>query len=82
MKRQSLRELATELGVSHSYLSQVIHRRRPASERVAQALAELLSGKQVVSNVSGNGEWARQDLNLRPIGYEPTALTPELRARV
>ena len=26
--------------------------------------------------------WARQDSNLRPIGYEPTALTPELRARV
>ena len=25
--------------------------------------------------------WARQDLNLRPSGYEPPALTPELRAR-
>ena len=25
--------------------------------------------------------WARQDLNLRPIDYESTALTTELRAR-
>ena len=25
--------------------------------------------------------WARQGSNLRPIGYEPTALTTELRAR-
>ena len=25
--------------------------------------------------------WARQDLNLRPGGYEPLALTTELRAR-
>jgi hypothetical protein len=47
MKRQkSLRQLATELGVSHSYLSQVLHGKRPASDRVAQAL----NGKQVVSN--------------------------------
>ena len=26
--------------------------------------------------------WARLDLNQGPIGYEPTALTAELRARV
>ena len=25
--------------------------------------------------------WARRESNPRPIGYEPTALTPELRAR-
>gem|GEM_PF-6419962 len=25
--------------------------------------------------------WVRQELNLRPIGYEPTALTTELRTR-
>ena len=25
--------------------------------------------------------WGWQDLNLRPIGYEPTALTPELQPR-
>ncbi len=26
--------------------------------------------------------WARRESNPRPIGYEPTALTPELRALV
>ena len=28
-----------------------------------------------------NEKWARQDSNLRPTGYEPDALTAELRAR-
>jgi hypothetical protein len=27
-------------------------------------------------------KWARQDSNLRPTGYEPAALTTELRARI
>ena len=45
MKRQkSLRQLARELGVSHSYLSQVNHGKRPASDRVASFLGQ--SGKQ------------------------------------
>ncbi len=43
---KSLRQLAVELGVSHSYLSQVLHGKRPASDRVAQAL----SGKQLLTN--------------------------------
>ena len=34
MEKQSLRAIAKELGVSHSYLSQVIHGKRPASEKV------------------------------------------------
>ena len=34
MKRKSLRQLANELGVSHSYLSQVKHGKRPASAKV------------------------------------------------
>jgi len=37
-KQKSLRQLAKELGVSHSYLSQVLHGKRPASERVQKAL--------------------------------------------
>ncbi len=28
----------------------------------------------------GNSQWARQDSNLQPIDYEPTALTVELQA--
>jgi len=38
MKEKSLRQLAKELGVSHSYLSQVKHGKRPASEKVQEAL--------------------------------------------
>ncbi|MFC2066270.1 helix-turn-helix domain-containing protein [Chloroflexota bacterium] len=34
MKHKSLRQLAKEMGVSHSYLSQVRHGKRPASDRV------------------------------------------------
>ncbi len=37
-KQKSLRQLAKELGVSHSYLSQVLHGKRPASEKVQEAL--------------------------------------------
>ncbi len=48
-KQQSLRELAREIGVSHAYLSQVMHGKRPVSEKVRQAL----SGKQVVSKPGG-----------------------------
>ena len=37
-KQKSLRQIAKELGVSHSYLSQVLHGKRPASEKVQEAL--------------------------------------------
>ncbi|MFC1911094.1 helix-turn-helix domain-containing protein [Chloroflexota bacterium] len=49
-KQKSLRQQARELGVSHSYLSQVRHGKRPPSDRVAQAL----NGKQMVSNTEAN----------------------------
>ena len=44
MRQKSLRQLAKELGVSHSYLSQVRNGKRPPSEKVV-----IKSGKQVVS---------------------------------
>ncbi len=50
MKGKSLREVARELGVSHSYLSQVIHGKRPASEKVAYTLG--LIGVIVLKMVS------------------------------
>jgi transcriptional regulator with XRE-family HTH domain len=50
MKKKSLRQQAKELGVSHSYLSQVLHGKSPPSDRVAQAL----NGKQMVSNIEAN----------------------------
>jgi len=56
-KQKSLRQLATEIGVSHSYLSQVLHGKRPASDRVTQELIQelqALNGKQMVSNTEAN----------------------------
>ncbi len=43
-KQQSLRSLAKELGVSHSYLSQVRHGKRPASNKVVSKMVS--SGNQ------------------------------------
>jgi transcriptional regulator with XRE-family HTH domain len=49
-KQKALRQLSMELGVSHSYFSQVLHGKRPPSDRVAQAL----NGKQMVRNIEAN----------------------------
>ena len=38
MKQKSLRQLAKELGVSHSYLSQIRHGKRPASAKVVSKM--------------------------------------------
>ena len=47
MKRnKSLRQLAKELGVSHSYLSQIKNGKRPASQKVVSKV--ISSGKQIV----------------------------------
>ena len=49
-KEKSLRQLARELGVSHSYLSQVKHGKRPVSEKIQKAIDTLT----VVSNNEAN----------------------------
>jgi transcriptional regulator with XRE-family HTH domain len=49
MKQKSLRQLAREIGVSHSYLSQVKHGKRPASEKVVSKMVS--SGKQSLAYV-------------------------------
>ena len=36
---------------------------------------------KLVKTFGARWKWALQDSNLGPIGYEPTALTAELRAR-
>ncbi len=41
---KSLRQLAKELGVSHSYLSQVRHGKRPASSKVVSKMVSILPG--------------------------------------
>lgn len=56
MEHKSLRQLAKELGVSHSYLSQVQHGKRPASKKVVSMVSN--SGKQ-------NGPDLATELTLR-----------------
>ena len=41
MNNQSLRQLAKQLGVSHSYLSQVKHGKRPASSKVVSKMVSI-----------------------------------------
>ena len=55
-KQKSLRALARELGVSHSYLSQVMHGKCPASEKVASALVSNFEASFVTSNPLGGME--------------------------
>ena len=58
MESKSLRAIAKELGVSHSYLSQVINGKRPASEKVLTTL--LTSGLMKSRNSSYNERtWQR-----------------------
>ncbi len=54
MKQKSLRQLAKELGVSASYLSQVRHGKRPPSDKVFGVLSTLSLGvKQSAEIISG-----------------------------
>ncbi len=50
---------------------------------ILPSLALLVIWETVEPNPELNAKdwwWARRESNPRPIGYEPTALTPELRA--
>lgn len=39
-----------------------------------------MAGTDQIQSLAPCDWWARQELNLRPNGYEPSALTTELRA--
>ena len=61
MESKSLRAIAKELGVSHSYLSQVINGKRPASEKVLTTL--LTSGLMKSGKSSYNDSaWQRSSV--------------------
>ena len=77
MKQKSLRTIATELGVSPSYLSQVMRGKRPASEKVCLTLERHLSVnvKQSVKQLVGGRDYTYQPLNRgwrERMGVEPT----------
>ena len=46
MKTKSLRQLAKEMDITHSYLSQVIHEKRPASSQVVSKMVSILSNSK------------------------------------
>ncbi len=49
-----LRQMAKELGVSHSYLSKIKHGKRPASSRIEVSLHKVVSNShKLVSNNTG-----------------------------
>ena len=56
MKQKSLRQLAREMGVSPSYLSQIRHGSRPASQKVLNMLSSVKQNvKQEVDTHIANG---------------------------
>ena len=69
MNEKSLRQLAKELGVSHSYLSQVKHGKRPASAKVVSKVVSKMvsSGKHYfldtdTQNSYNNPTWQRSSV--------------------
>ena len=80
MKGKSLRQLAMELGVSASYLSQVMNGERPASAKV---LTTLLTSSLLESDFLGynNAYWQRssgvEQRTHKPLvgGSNPPAVT-------
>ena len=88
MKQKSLRQLAKELGVSHSYLSQIQHGKRPASQKVVSKLVSKLvsNGKHYfldtdTQNSYNNHSWQRSSVveqrTHKPlvVGSNPSAAT-------
>ena len=84
VKQKSLRQLATELGVSHSYLSQIQHGKRPASQKVVSKLVS--NGKHrfldtETLNSYNNPSWQRSSVveqrTHKPlvVGSNPSAAT-------
>ena len=75
-KDKSLRQLAKELGVSASYLSQVGHGKPSSIAWLGDKLRnyEASVKQESIKQTDEHNNWARQDSNLRPTGYEPAAL--------
>ncbi len=69
MKQKSMRQLAKELGVSHSNLSQVKHGKRPASVKVVSKMVSTGKhnvGQKAASHtgfMTPNTWWAILDSN-------------------
>ena len=73
MKAKSLRQIARELGVSPSYLSQVRHGKRPASAKVLSILGQ--SVKQDIKQISCAEGGIRTHTPLRETDFKSAAST-------
>ncbi len=80
-KQKSLRQIAREIGVSESYLSQVIHGKRPASQKV---ISKLDTG--MISNLKhkdGGSVWGSnppKTFLMPPDGFEVREAHRDLNA--
>ena len=72
MKEKSLRQQAKELGVSHSYLSQVKHGKRPASEKVVSKMVSNSKYMNVdeITNIRYNQAYAGESSSGRTADSE------------
>ena len=61
----------------------ITHRGQPSFAKAPEGilLRDFRHGKSCEARQREAGWWAREDSNLQPSGYEPLALTIELRAR-
>ena len=72
-QRKSLRQIAKETGVSHAYLSQVLHGKRPASDKVQEALKMV----SMVSKYEANSDLKSSALK-RCVGSRPSPGTTKI----
>ena len=70
-KKMSLRQIAREIGVSESYLSQVIHGKRPASQKVISSLnVKMISTLKQKGGGSVWGSNPPETFLMPPDGFE------------
>ena len=80
MEQKSLRQLAKELGVSASYLSQVRNGKRPASHKVLSMLSNFRQDGGSITHdlASETAVAARRAHNPEVVGSNPTPATKSL----
>ncbi len=73
MKQKSLRQMARELGVSASYLSQVKNGKRPASQKVLSSVKQSVKQFEIMPRVG------LEPTRIAPADFKSAASATELR---
>ena len=79
-KQKSLRQIASEIGVSESYLSQITHGKRPASHKVISSLNTKMISNLISNNVKLH-ECRGPESNWGHADFQSAALPTELPRR-